>query len=273
MLYIVTMSAKKPKTVKTEEEKIRTFTQNKDLKETFLAKKFRNSRSYRTVKTYDHSLNKFEEFIRVEHNLDYEQLIRAISTKKLQALDVLDDFYTFLTQYKMKNGKVGFANGTTRTYIIVAKEFLNSSGVKLYNEEVRQRFRLPKRQQAHEEQLTKNIINRVIRSAGLKLATVVLIVCSSGMRIGEINQLKLSDINFDTTPTTILIRKETTKTREARYTHISTETTNSLKDYLAKTFGWKVGMKSDKFVFMQTHEEKIAKYKEQIKSLSSFSPS
>jgi len=151
-----------------------------------------------------------------------------------------------------------------KTYLIISKEFLNTNGVRLYNEDVRQRLRLPRPQDIYEEGLTKDIINRVIRSSSLKLATVTLIACSSAMRLGEIIQLKLSDIDFSTEPTTIQIRKETTKTRATRFTHLTNEATRSLKDYLAKTFEWKEGQKDDRFVFMLTLKEKLAKYKKRL---------
>jgi len=74
--------------------------------------------------------------------------------------------------------------------------------------------------------------------------------CSSGMRIGEIIQLKLSDVDFSTTPTTITIRAITTKTRETRLTHISSEAANSLKDYLAR-YG-----PQNEFLFLRVHDLK-----------------
>jgi integrase len=59
------------------------------------------------------------------------------------------------------------------------------------------------------------------------------------MRIGETIQLKLSDIDFDSKPTLIRIRGVTTKTQESRETFLTTEATNSLKDYLTRYFNWK----------------------------------
>ncbi len=56
------------------------------------------------------------------------------------------------------------------------------------------------------------------------------------MRIGEISDLKLSDIDFACTPTKIRIRAETTKTREARKIFLISETVIALKDYLGKYF-------------------------------------
>ena len=58
------------------------------------------------------------------------------------------------------------------------------------------------------------------------------------MRIGELVQLKLRDVDFTTTPTTIRLPGKITKTRVARDTFITQEATNSLKDYLTRTLQW-----------------------------------
>ncbi len=265
MLNIVTMELKKHKTVKSEVETIRTTVQTQDPKEIFLDKKLRRSQSYATKHGYGIAIDRLIDFARFKYNLDLGQLIHAIKEKKLDSLDVLDDFYTFLSKHKKPHStKVGLSKGSIRTYITISKEFLNSNGIRLFNEEVRQRLQLPQKEDVYEEGLTKEIINRIVRASSLKLTTSILLQASSGMRLGEMIQLRLSDVNFDTNPTTIQIRKETTKTRQTRFTHITTEAASSLKDYLSKTFAWNEGTKGDRYIFLQTHDEKITKYKAQL---------
>ncbi len=265
MYNIVTMSNIHKKTVKSEAE-TKTFahTSNEDLKEQFLAKKFRRSQSFPSKAINGQGMDKLIEFLRVKKNLDLAQMLHSIESEVIEPIDVLDDFYTFLDQYRKKNG-TKLARGSIKLFITIAKEFLNSKGAKVYNEDVRQRLNLPQKDDIYEEGLTKGTIHRIIRASSLKLATVILIACSSSMRLGEILQLRLSDIDFDTEPTTIHIRKETTKTRQSRSTHVTTEASRAIKDYLAKTFGWMEGDKTDRYLFLQTHEEKIEKYKSQLK--------
>src|SRR6185437_14670701 len=65
-----------------------------------------------------------------------------------------------------------------------------------------------------------------------------------------------SDIDFSTTPTTIHLRAETTKTRETRITHISAEATESLKDYLRRTYGWTENSPmGDSYIFMSNDRD------------------
>ena len=246
--------------------KVHNETTNKtlDIKQQFLSKKFRTSKSYPTKSLYGVVVKHLEEFVRISYNLDLAQVVNAILTKKLDPLNLLDEFYTYLSEYKKPKTSKALANSSIKTYLIIAKEFLNANAVKIYNEDVRQRLRLPGKADVYEEGLTKEIINRVIRSSNLKLATVVLIACSSSMRIGEIVQLRLSDIDFNTNPPTIEIRKETTKTKSTRFTHLTNEATLSLKDYLSKSFAWNEGLENDRFIFMSTLEEKLNKYKKEL---------
>jgi len=208
--------------------------QIQDIIEHYLEKKFRISHSFATKSVYRAALKKFTEFARVCYNFSFEQLLDQIIKKNFDPLDVLDEYYTFLSNYQTKTKRNGYSSEAINQYIRVAKDFLNHQGCKIYNEDMKMKFRLPKRISGYKRGLTREAINRVIRFANPKLATIILIACSSEMRIGEIIQLKLSDEDFTITPTTITIRGPTTKTRETRLTHISSEAANSLNDYLAR---------------------------------------
>jgi len=229
-----------------------------DMITNFLKRKFRTSRSYSTINTYKGSLNRFLEFIRIKYNADAAQLLHQIRDKTLDALDVLDEYYSFLSAYSRKDGKTGYGNNTIVQYVVIAKEFLNNEGCKIYNEDMKQKFRLPKPVKAYEKGLTKEIIYRVIRLANRKLAAIILIACASGMRISEIVQLRMSDIDFTCKPTKIIIRAETTKTRETRITHLTAEATNALHDYLKKN----PYQRDHPFLF--THEDRIRNAKKRL---------
>jgi len=228
--------------------------ESSDIIERFLSHKFRFSKSYSTISTYKSSAKKFEEFLRDKFNLDLSQLIFQITSNKLDAVDILNEFYSWLSIHKLpKKNKIGYSNESINIYINVTKELLRDNKIKIYNEDIKQQFRLPRRISIITEGLTKNVINRVIRLANPKLATVILIACSSGMRIAEIIQLRLVDIDFTKTPTQIHIRAETSKTREARFTHITSEATKSLQDYLLRV----KPKKEDDFVFLSTMNSRI----------------
>jgi len=163
----------------------------------FLEKKFRISHSFATKRIYNSALKRFLEFVRVHYNMELLQLLRLVTeTKQLDPLDVLDEYYTFLSKYQTKTNRTGYSNEATNQYVRLAKDFLNNEGCRIYNEDLKLKFRLPKRVRPYEKGLTKDVINRAIRFANRKLATVILMACSSGMRIGEIVQLRMSDVEF-----------------------------------------------------------------------------
>jgi integrase len=114
---------------------------------------------------------------------------------------------------------------------------------------------MPRKIKPQEIPLTKEIIQRLLRNVSPKLQTVILVVVSSGMRISELVQLRIGDVNFDSEPTRIRLRAETTKTRTARDVFITKEATLALKDYLRRYHRWngtKESIGYDKMLFGRT---------------------
>jgi len=220
------------KTVKSEAEII----QESDPKiESFLDRKFRHSRSFSTRKTYKSALNKFVEFRDVKLNLhSTDHLLTPIKNKQLDPIDVLDDYFTYLSDYEKPKTKGHLSSRCISHYLTVAKEFLNAYGCKIYNEDVKQRFRTPKISNVYEEGLTKEQILRILRNSFPDLGDVILTICASGMRIAEVMQLKKTDVDFEKKPTTIQLRAITTKSRQSRTVYLTREATKALKDLLKR---------------------------------------
>ena len=210
----------------------------------YLERSYRLSKSYGTVRTHLTALHKFQKFCDTKSNLS--QVLYELKQNKIVPVNLLDEFYTF-----MSNGRV--KNRTIIGYLSIVKDYLNFHGMHIYTEDIKQKFRTPKPEVFYEEGLTKSILNRLLQNSVPKLRLGILLACSSGMRVGEIIQLKFSDIDFTTNPTTIKVRRETTKTRETRFTHITTETTKILGDYITKK---KQSKQSDyQYLFMYHHGE------------------
>lgn len=197
--------------------------------EAYLERKYRISRSYATIDTYRKVVYRFIGFIQIQYKQDFEQFLSSLKQSDSDPVGILDEYFTFLAR-----GGKPLANNTIRFYVTIAKDFLNFLGCRIFVEDIKQRFRLPKTSHVYEEGLTKETINRILRFANPKLATSILMLCSSGMRISELLQLRIQDIGFEKNPTTILLRADTTKTRDTRITCISSEATNALQDYIKK---------------------------------------
>jgi len=129
----------------------------------FLERKFRESHSLSTKNTYNSALMRFIEFLHIHYDIDIEELLQKIKTNQIDPIDTLDTFYSFLAKYKRESSeKIGYSNHTICDYITVAKKFLNGEGCKIYNEDIKQRFRLPRKTNVYEKGLTKDVINRII---------------------------------------------------------------------------------------------------------------
>ena len=202
--------------------------------ESYLSSMFIQSGSHNTLNSYRTALNHFESFVKKQQHKSILTLIAEIKTDKQDPFKTLNEFIIYLHNLELKPKSI-------KLMITATKGFLRSSGVKIYNEDFKQLVKLPKILRHREEPLTKEILLRLLRNISTKLQTVVLVALSSGMRISEISQLRISDLDFESTPTLIRIRAEITKTKESRETFLTTEATNALKDYLSRFYSWKEG--------------------------------
>lgn len=200
--------------------------------DSYLDSVFVISRSKYTVNSYKSAVNRFRKFVDQNYRCSDTKLVDMIKNQKLDVFKILQEFVIYLN-------KTGNKPASIKLWLTVAKGYLRHHGIKIYSEDFRQAVKLPKKVRQREEPLTKEILVRLLHNVPAKLQTIILVAITSGMRVGEIVQLKLSDIDFGSKPTKIRIRAETTKTRESRETYLTSEATVSLKDYLNRFFGWK----------------------------------
>ena len=95
--------------------------------------------------------------------------------------------------------------------------------------------------------------------------------CSSGIRDGELVQLRVGDIDFQTDPVTINLRAEIVKGKiHPRKTHLTTEVSNALKDYLTRNkINFADPNQHSRYIFLTFPEERLQYYKSQIDKLDS----
>lgn len=199
--------------------------------EEFLDSVYLISHSEKTRITYQTALNHFKKFSQSYYNLDEVQVVSQIKSEELDLYQVIRNFVIYLDKKNIK------AQGL-RTYLSGIKGYLRHWGIRINSDDYKQMIKVPKVVRTREIALTKEMILRIMRNSSSKLQTVILISCSSGLRIGEIVQLKLSDIDFDSIPVKINVRAEIAKGGSSRETFITTETVKALKDYLKKNFSW-----------------------------------
>lgn len=201
----------------------------------FLDSCYTVSHSSATVNGYKNAItgkqNGFRVFLRDKYDYDEIVLCIQIQNEKLDVYQILKNYVIFLD-------KAGLMPNSIKQFFHAVKGYLIHLGIEVYSEKCRQYVKLPKIQRRRKEVVTKDMLVRILGVVSFKLRVVFLIALSSGMRIGEIGGLRLSDIDFSSTPTKVRIRAETTKTREERETFLTYEATIALKDYLRRYFDW-----------------------------------
>jgi integrase len=79
---------------------------------------------------------------------------------------------------------------------------------------------------------TPDEVRRIVAHACAKTKAAILILASSGMRLGEMVHLKISNFDLNSKPVKIRIGSLLTKTRRSRVVFITEECEKALKDYL-----------------------------------------
>lgn len=200
-----------------------------DYESGFLDSVYVISHSKKTVQTYRSSINHLRKFTQKKFKNTLFEIISQIRSEEIDVYDYLREFIIYLD-------KLGIKPKGIRAYLSGVKGFLRYSKIKINSDDFKHTVRVPKLVKTREIPLDKEMILRVLHNSSSKIQTAILVACSSGLRIGELVQLKVSDIDFDHKPTKITVRANTSKTRQSRETFITSEATKSLKDYLVRYF-------------------------------------
>ena len=161
----------------------------------FLESVYVISHSSSTVRVYRLGINHFSKFIEKQYICSLKEIIESIKNKSVDPYDVLKEYVVYLDRQDKKPA-------TIKLMITAVKGFLRHCKIQIYSEEFQSRVRLPKKVHYREEPLTKEIILRLLNIISPKLRTIILVAVASGMRIGEMIQLNLSEYRLDIEPST-----------------------------------------------------------------------
>lgn len=223
-----------------------------DAEKGFLDSMFVISHSKKTVSTYKTSINHLRRFLDSKYHINELELLEKITSKELDIYMVIRDFIVYLD----KNGAKARA---IQSYLSGLKGYLRYVGIRINTDDYKHLVKVPRRQRTREIAITKELIIKLLRNANSKLQTTVIVASASGLRIGELVQLRLSDIDFTETPTTLYIRGDSSKGKQSRETFLTAEATRTLQDYLKKNFGWEEKSTNshlkDTYIFGRTSKE------------------
>ncbi len=161
----------------------------------------------------------------------YEELAaQYVQEVKAEERDPVHDLQRFIVFLREKN----MAAKTQGNNVAGVCEWMAHNKIRIERDDLKRvRRRLPKdRPVTQEEIITRETIAKILAHLDIRGRAAVLVLASSGVRIGELLLLEDRDIDLSSTPARVHLRPEITKSKEARDTFISEEAKETLIEWL-----------------------------------------
>jgi integrase len=193
----------------------------------FLSSMLRNS--LKSKYAYQYGLTHFQKFlIQRQSQYNIETILKPLSKNELDVYVVLEEFVSYLIDANLK-----LTSNTIKLYIAAVRSYLAYYDVDIIPSKFKRKVKMPKLYREDEEPLDATDIRKILLACNnRRLKTYLLVLGSSGMRAAEGLAIRLKDVDFTVSPTTIHIRKEYSKTKTARDIYISDEATQYLKQWI-----------------------------------------
>lgn len=186
-------------------------------------------------------------FIEVMYGLEKPErrtaeYIDELNALSLQYLEEERDHVSDITQYLKYMAKEKYAPYTVRRSLSIVKVWFEWNDIIISPNKYRTLIK-PKLPRARpiakkNKDLTKEDLNRFFDLLPLDRQCILLVLISSGMRVGEVTSICLDDINWNTNPVEIHVREELTKTKTDRFTFISSEAARLIQSWLLVREDW-----------------------------------
>jgi len=200
-----------------------------ELRKAWLDQCFSNSNSNNSLHVAGIALVTFDRFLSIKFpNIEEPKVI-------LELMKIWTDPQTYTKLYQFLNDYVQFLISeklhptSIKVYFSFIKSYLRYNGIRIYNEEVKQFVKLPKKTKEARLPLSNENVIKLLEEAENKWKAIILVGISSGARLGEILQSTMKDFDFKAKPITFRIRAYTTKTKQERSTFISKEAYKYIK--------------------------------------------
>jgi integrase len=184
----------------------------------FVEKKFRRSKSLHTKRYYEAGIRQFRKYCE-------EKGINEVDEESVYG--VLDGFVGWLDVR-------GIKPKTLTGYVHGAKKFLLFQDVRIDAQRFREKVEQPRILKIEDEPLSMETLRKVV-SVGRpnrKMLALILLLLSSGMRLGEALKLKVSDLDLSASPARATIRAENTKGGRQRVVFMTDEARDAVKRIL-----------------------------------------
>ncbi|MDG6970696.1 MAG: tyrosine-type recombinase/integrase [Nitrososphaerota archaeon] len=184
----------------------------------FAEKKFRRSKSLHTKRYYEAGIRRFRHFCEATGIGEVDEG---------NVYDVLDGFVGWLDAK-------GIKPKTLTGYVHAAKKFLLFLDVRIDAQRFREKVDQPRILKIEDEPLSMETLRKVLTLGrpNRKMLALVLLLLSSGMRLGEALKLKVSDLDLSASPARATIRAENTKGGRQRVVFMTDEARDAIRRIL-----------------------------------------
>ncbi len=192
--------------------------------ETFKTKLALKSKNTQLV--YKDAFINFTRFCNDKMNSDFESVI---SDLKIVDEETLYDTLQLWITYNVE-GKRSLS--TVKTWFSCVNNYLRYKGIKLDPRDVNDNLTFPKNIQQELYGLTVEDIKKILEPARFDKKIMFLCQLSSGMRLGELLQVRKSDLDLSKKRIMIKLRPSIAKGSKARTTFFSKESGSMLKNFI-----------------------------------------
>jgi integrase len=182
----------------------------------FVEKMYRRSKSINSRRYYKFGAEDFKEFC-------VAKSIKEVGQKNV---------YSVLDQYVNYLDKKGLRPKTIADYVTAVRKFLMYLDIEIDPAKFKIKVVMPRVTKIEDAPLMLDTVRTLLTKGrpGPKMRALILTLLSSGMRIGEALSIKWKDVNLKSTPATIKLKAEYTKTRTARSAYASEEAKEALTE-------------------------------------------
>lgn len=177
------------------------------------------------IKTIDN----LEKFCNHKFKTTSDQVI-----KELLSLNQEQQTFDFLQHWINWNVEKQRSPGTIRLYFSHLKNYLHYRGIKLDPQDIRNELSFPKSLQEEMHPLSIEEVRNILSIAKFEKRCMYLAQLSSGMRIGEIIQLRRKDLDISKERIVVRIPASITKLKRSRITFFSKEVSKMILHRLRK---------------------------------------
>jgi integrase len=180
-----------------------------------------------TIKDYRNKVRPFVDFCKAKYAVPIDQIVKEIKTDERDRYDVISDYKTHLS----RDGKEA---NNLRALVKKARSFLEYQGIEYSDRQFKIRVKLPRTVKRKKQPIKKETIRELVRTApNIWLKTLLLFVAATGMRPIEAMSIRHKDLDLTNEPGRATIRAEFTKMKVERYTFLTSELVQQVKDLLA----------------------------------------